>query len=285
LCRCGERTRPAREGNLRNPAGSGSRQGTFLGARKQDNLRLWGEPMNQQASRVRRSRLFAVLGTLGIAVAIIGFTKTFFLPLFAGTFSAHAVVYLHGAFLFGWVIFFATQSLWVQRRNVRLHRKMGWFGAGLVAGVVMSTLAVATLASRRTAAAGDLDLASRELFVILIEMTVFSALIAAAFAWRRRPDIHKRLMLLALIASLGPAWFRFRHYFPPVENPVFLYSVLLADSLVVIAAVVDVVRERRIHPVYVFAGTGMVLIHLAEVFAFGSSWFGALANLLARPFL
>lgn len=162
---------------------------------------------------------------------------------------------------------------------------MGWIGGGLVAAVVLSTLFVATIASQRTAASGDTDLASRELLVIMMEMVVFSALIISAFLLRQRSDAHKRLMLLALVASLGPAWFRFRHYFPPIENSVFIYSLLLADSLIVLAALVDFVRERRVHWVYAFVGTGMVGVHLVEVFAFDAVWFGAVAGVIAKPFI
>jgi hypothetical protein len=116
-------------------------------------------------------------------------------------------------------------------------------------------------------------------------MAVFSALIVGALLLRRRPDVHKRLMLLALIASLGPAWFRFRHYFPPVDNPVFVYSLLLADSLIVIAALSDVLRERRVHWVYLFVGGAMVWVHVIEVFAFDTAWFQTVADAVARPFI
>jgi len=241
--------------------------------------------MHTQGSRVQRSKLFLWLGVVGIVVAIVGFTKTFFIPLFAGTFSAPPAIYIHGAFLFGWVGFFAAQSLWVHRANLRRHKQMGWLGAGLVAGVIASTLVVATLASQRTAASGDLSLASAELFVVMLEMTVFGVLVISAFLLRRRADMHKRLMLLALIASLGPAWFRFRHYFPPIDNAIFVYSLLLADSLIIMAALVDLLRERRIHPVYLFAGSAMIAIHLIEVFAFDTPLFRALANTFASPFI
>lgn len=241
--------------------------------------------MNLQVQRAKRSRLFVWMGMGGVFVAVVGFTKTFFLPLFSGAFSGSLLVYLHGALLFGWVIFFATQALWVHRKDVRMHRTLGWVGAGLVVGVVASTLGVGVLASQRTAASGDLDLASRELLVILMEMAVFSALVAAAFLLRRRSDVHRRLMLLAFIASLGPAWARFRHLFPPVDNPIFFYSVLLADSLIVIAAAADLLRERRVHWVFAIVGSGVVGIHLVEVFGFDTDWFGAMASVLARPFL
>lgn len=241
--------------------------------------------MDRKLERAQRSRLFVWMGVGGVLVALLGFTKTFFIPLFSGAFSAPLLIYVHGAFLFSWVIFFATQSIWVHRKDIRVHKTLGWVGAGLVVGVVVSTLGVGTLASQRTAATGDIDLASRELLVIFLEMTMFSALIVSAFFLRRRADVHRRLMLLAFIASLGPAWFRFRHYFPPIDNPVFFYSLLLADSLIVIAAVSDFLRERRVHWVYAFVGSGMVGVHLVEVFAFDTTWFGNVANAIARPFI
>lgn len=194
-------------------------------------------------------------------------------------------MYVHGIFLFGWVAFFLSQSLLVHRKKLRLHKKMGWAGGALVVGVVLSTLFIATLASRRVAASGNMDQASAELFVIMIEMLVFSGLIAAALVLRKRPETHKRLMLLALIASLGPAWFRFRHYFLEVSNPVFFYSLLIADSLILIAAASDLIRHRRVHPVYVFVGGGMVVVHLIEVFHFEAPWFQAAADTVARPFI
>lgn len=232
----------------------------------------------------RRPRLFLWLAALGLAAALIGFAKTFFYPLLTGTFRADPMVYVHGLFLFGWVGFFLSQSLLVHSKRLRLHKQMGWVGAGIATGVVVTTLYVAVLASRRSAAAGS-PVANGELFVVMIEMAVFSALVVSAFLLRRRPEAHKRLMLLALIASLGPAWFRFRHYFPEVDNPLFVYTILLADSLILIAAGADYLRNRRIHPIYILVGGAMIIIHLIEVFAFDTAAFQALSNSLAGPFV
>lgn len=232
-----------------------------------------------------RPRVFLAIGALAAAVALIGFGKTFFYPLVTGAFSAHPVVFVHAACLFGWVAFFIIQSALVHRRNARLHRRLGWWGLGLAAGVVVSTIAVGILASRRIAAAGEASQASAELLVILIEMTVFSLLVAAAAALRRRPEVHKRLMLLALIGSLGPAWFRFRHYFPAIENPLLFYSLLLADSVLLLAIAIDLQAGRGLHPVYLYAGGGMVAVHCIEVFAFSTSGFQYVADRIAGPLI
>ncbi len=239
--------------------------------------------MSERARRATRSRLFLWAGALGIAVAVVGFAKTFFYPLLTGTFTAHPLVYVHGVFLFGWVAFFFVQARFIHVKKLRLHKKMGWVGGGLAVGVVLSTMAIATLASRRTAATGALAQANGELLVIMIEMAMFSALIASALILRKRPETHKRLMLLALIGSLGPAWFRFRHYFPDVGNPIFFYSVLLADSLILIAAGSDLIRNAKVHWVYPVVGGGMVIVHLIEVFGFEWPAFQAVADALAGP--
>jgi hypothetical protein len=36
---------------------------------------------------------------------------------------------------------------------------------------------------------------------------------------------HKRLLLLATISALGPAWLRFRHIFPAVPQPFVTFSL------------------------------------------------------------
>lgn len=232
-----------------------------------------------------RSRLFVGMGCVGVLVAVTGFGKTFFYPLFAGTFRAHPMVYVHGIFLFGWVALFLMQALLVQRGRVARHRSLGRIGGVVAAGVVGSTLFIATLAARRVAAGGAPEAANGELFVVMLEMLVFAGLVLAALRFRRRPEVHKRLMLLALIGSLGPAWFRFRHYFPAVDNPLFFYSVLLADALIVIAILYDIRRNGRPHPVFVAGGSAMIALHLFEVFGFDTPLFRAMAGAVAGPLI
>jgi hypothetical protein len=230
-----------------------------------------------------RSSLFVWAGALAAAVALTGFAKTFFHPLITGTFSAHPAVYIHGVFLFGWVAFFIVQAVLVREWRVATHRRMGWIGLALAFGVVASTLIIGVLASQRIAAGGAVGQANSELLVILLEMTVFASLVTAAVLFRRRPETHKRLMLLALIGALGPAWFRFRHYFPAIENPVLFYSLLLADSVILLAIAIDLRAGRGFHPAYLYAGGAMVAVHCVEVFAFSTPAFQFVADRVAGP--
>lgn len=245
------------------------------------------EVVLQQPSRPKpvRSSLFVWAGALAAVVAVVGFAKTFFHPLVTGSFSAHPAVYIHATFLFGWVALFIAQAMLARGWRVATHRRLGWVGLALAAGVVSSTLVIGVLASRRIAAGGAVAQANSELLVILLEMIVFTSLVVAAILFRRRPETHKRLMLLALIGALGPAWFRFRHYFPAVENPVLFYSLLLADSLILLAIAADLRAGRGLHPVYLYAGGAMITVHCIEVFAFSTAPFQLMADWIAAPLI
>ena len=232
-----------------------------------------------------RPLVYLAVAVLAVPIVLIGFAKTFFHPLATGAFRGDAVVYAHAALMFAWIGFVLNQTRLVHSRATAAHRRAGWLGLALVAGVVISTLLIGAQAARRVALGAGPEAAAVELFIVMIEMAVFGALIAAAVVLRRRPEAHRRLMLLALIASLGPAWFRFRHYFSPVENPAFVYSLLLADSLVLLAAASDLARTGRVHPVYLTAGVAMIGVHLIEVFLNGGAAFRAAARALAGPFI
>src|SRR5690606_33246562 len=118
---------------------------------------------------------------------------------------------------------------------------------------------------------------------ILIEMLLFGALVAAAVSLRRDGESHKRLILLATISVLGPAWLRFRHLLPMIPNPFVTFS-LVADSLLVVAIARDWITLKRVHPVYIWAGGAMVLIHAVELLAITSRpWLRLSRFLLGEP--
>lgn len=230
----------------------------------------------------KRSSFFPVMSIGFLAVALAGFSTTFFLPLFRGAFQAPAVVYVHGVLLFGWLILFIVQTQLVRTRRVPWHRRLGWAGALLAAAIVVSGVAVGFHATTRDLAAGEGDAARGQLVNIVLEMLLFGGLVAAAVAFRRDRESHKRLLLLAAITILGPAWFRFRHFLPGLPNPLVVLS-LIADSMLAVAIAHDLLVVRRVHPVYRWVGGGMVAVHLAELFASESAlWMRASRALLGE---
>lgn len=219
----------------------------------------------------RRSSFYLMMSVAFLAIALVGFSTTYFIPLSARSFSAPPVVHVHGVLLFGWLFMLIAQASLMHARHLSAHRRLGWIGAALAAAIVVSGVAIGLYATRRDLAANGADPFVLGQFVnICIEMVLFGGLVAAAVALRRDGESHKRLLLLATISALAPAWLRMRHLLPAVPNPFVTFSIL-ADSLVVIAITRDYSVLKRIHPVYVWAGGGMVLIHMIELAAIDSA--------------
>jgi hypothetical protein len=204
-----------------------------------------------------RSGFFLYMSLGFLAVALLGFSTTFFLPLARGTFAAAPIVYAHGVLLFAWLIFFIAQASLIRVRNVLVHRRLGWVGALLGIAIVISGVAVSLHVTRRDLAAGRGDVVLGEFVGLLITFLVFGSLIAAAIVLRRNSESHKRLVLLATIWVLAPAWLRFRHFFTAVENPMVVFSIV-ADSLIVVAIARDLMAYKRVHPVYIWVG-GLII--------------------------
>ena len=196
-----------------------------------------------------RSGFFVYMSLAFLAVALIGFSTTFFLPLIRGTSAESSVTYVHGTLLFGWLIFFIAQASLIRVRNVSVHRRLGWLGAALGVAVVFSGVAVSF--QKALAARGE-DVVLGEFVGNLISFVIFGSLVAAALVLRRNSASHKRLLLLATIFILGPAWLRFQYLFPSVANPTVVFLAMYFPLLVAIAH--DVLTYRRVHPVYVWVG-------------------------------
>lgn len=182
--------------------------------------------------------------------------------------------------MFGWVFFFLTQTLFIRSGSFKWHRRMGIAGAAMAALIVPFTIATGVAILPRDLA--NMGEGAYSAFLpTIIEALLFGSLVAAAIALRGRPDFHKRLMLLATISALGPAWFRFRHFFPEVENPVVVFAFGLAVIPMLFAAVWDATRNDRVHPVFLFVLPGMLVIYIVEVWGSGHPLFIGAAKYVA----
>jgi len=82
------------------------------------------------------------------------------------------------------------------------------------------------------------------LVVPLGDMFVFAILVGAGFYYRRRADVHKRLMLLATISILAAAIARLPFAIMQAGPPVFFG---LTDLFVVAVLLYDLITLKRIH--------------------------------------
>lgn len=230
------------------------------------------------------SRFYIAMGVVGLFAALTGFATTFFMPVAAGTFHAPLVVYLHGACAFAWVIIFAIQPWLIRRRNFGQHKQLGYAGLGVAIGFAMTAMPVAAFATARDVASGGGETAVSTMVGTFTSALIFLGLVIGGVMTRHNSGAHKRLMLLATIAVLWPAWFRFRHYFPGIPNPEIIFAIVVADSLIILAALRDLIAERRIHAVWLIGGTVLIAEHVTEAILFDTPVWRAFAHALYAPF-
>jgi hypothetical protein len=218
------------------------------------------------------------MAAVAVAAVATGFSTTYFIPVARGTFAGPPVAHLHGLLFMTWIALLLVQPTLVRHGHSRLHRKLGLIALPLAGAMAISGLAVGTFAVGRDLAGGGGAFAYSQLVGVVAAMSFFVVYVAIAIAARKRPDWHKRMMLLATIAILWPAWFRFRHLLPFVPRPDIILGVIVSDSLIVAAMVRDRWKFGRIHPAYLIFGSLLIAEHVGEIFLYDTPAWRAAAS-------
>jgi peptidoglycan/LPS O-acetylase OafA/YrhL len=114
--------------------------------------------------------------------------------------------------------------------------------------------------------------ALRFTIVSLSSLLLFAVFFALAIANVTRSEVHKRLMVLAMIPLMHAAMARlFMKAFAPPDAigppPVFVAVPpgLFVDLLIVVAIIFDWRTRGRPHPVYLIGGAALVAVQIAIV--------------------
>ena len=144
----------------------------------------------------------------------------------------------HGVVLTGWFTLLVVRAILVAARRTDLHR-LGIAGAvPAIALVAISLLTVLRVPHRF--ATGQLPIPFEFASGVLINdgaLAFFSTMVATAMALRRRPEAHRRPIILASYAIIGPAWSRVGTFVLPARYPAlafpfdFLFKLGLPPSL------------------------------------------------------
>jgi hypothetical protein len=228
-------------------------------------------------------------------VAVAGFAPTFWLQLPAGTFVGSPLLYLHGLLFSAWPLYLLLQTTLAARGNVGRHRTWGLLGVSLATSMVLVGFAVANevLAARLAAGFGD---RARAFHIASTSMiTLFGVFVFAAIVCVSRPEIHKRLMLLATVSMIPPAIARV--FFaasvgigaglrpglgPPRTIESVLAPSLIADALILAAVIYDVRTRGRPHPAYLAGGAIILIVQFLRGPVSTTAWWYSIADALAR---
>jgi len=181
-------------------------------------------------------RYFVGISIAMLITVVAGFSRTYF---FKGMFFAplpSILIHLHGAFFSSWIILFVVQTVLVAKRNIGMHRKLGYAGA-VLAGLMVILGLSATVWSVSMGHTPSIFTPPMFLALNGLGILYFGGFVAWAVARRNHPAIHKRLMLFATFNLLPPATTRlfiFIFHVPALNTVTlvtFTLSVLVFDLI------------------------------------------------------
>jgi len=117
------------------------------------------------------------------------------------------VLYVHATLFVIWVGIFIAQSSSVRSRNIGWHRRLGLSAAFFGILMIGSGVAVA-IAMRKFDIAHSPRSKPEFLIIPFYDMIAFAILLGLAIHWRRKPEFHRRLMLVATCGLLVAAFNR-----------------------------------------------------------------------------
>jgi hypothetical protein len=241
------------------------------------------------------SKFYVTMAAIFAAIAFGGFFGTYWLQVARGTFTGSPTIHLHGLLFSLWTLFFLSQALLVANRRLKTHRAWGLFGISLATAMLFTGLAVAIQGLQLRLEAGYGDAARAFTIVPVSAVLMFAGFVVAAILNLRRPEWHKRFMLVATTSLLQAAIARF--FFlaatgggagmrpglgppQPIENT--MVGGMIVELLVVAAIIHDWRTHGRVHAAYLWGLGVMLAVHwLRPVVGYSETWY-RIADFLLR---
>jgi hypothetical protein len=227
-------------------------------------------------ARARRAYLGVALLIAGIVAW--GFWETYYSQALARA-DLPPIVHVHAVVFSVWVLVLVAQAAVVVAGNVRLHRRLGVAAMlyGALVFFVGLLVSVGAPALRVRASFYSLDVGGVIVLYNLTDMLLFGAFLALAFAYRNRPELHKRWIIAATAALLGAALGRV----VPGNSPQYL--LLWLSPLVALVAV-DLLTRRRVHWIPVVSGA-LLVVAFFKVPLYAAPIWRDVGRALLRPFV
>jgi len=197
---------------------------------------------------------FGIFTIVAILSVLGGFGRSY--SLRAGGPPLTPLVQFHAALFAFWMALFAVQVFLVSARRTDIHRRLGVVGT-IVALAMLVAGYITAIVGARTGWTGpgnprDTEEALNFLVIPLGDLALFLLFIAPALYFRRQPETHKRLMVLAMIGGILPA------AIGRLPTPL---SIAVAFALLFAGPVYDRIVRKRIHPAFLW-GIAMIVLSI-----------------------
>jgi hypothetical protein len=221
-----------------------------------------------------RASFFFVAHVALLLVVLVGFAPSFFLrAAFHHTRQLPTILYAHGAVLTVWFAVTVVQGWMIRTQRQRLHQWLGYFAMGYAVIVIL----FGTVANLMMNSEIDSPESAENIVVWgnFFTLMMFAVFVTLAFVFRRKPQAHKRLMLLASMSIVGPALARFPRWPIFAGGPEAGRNYAIAGLLTMFALLLayDVVVRRKPHPAS-WVGMVAILMSLAGAVFLGVTGIG-----------
>jgi hypothetical protein len=194
-------------------------------------------------STTRHPLFFPGMSVLLAAIVYYGFAPTYYrrpidLP------GIPVYLHAHGAAMTAWFTLLIVQTVLVATGRRGAHRRLGTLGAALGAAIAVLTPPVVIWFIPTLRASGaPIPIVTLIILGDLVAVAVFAVMLGAAIHYRRQPETHARLLLLASVPLVAPALGRAS--ITATGTP--LAGLLIQMSLPLLLVAHDLWMMRRVH--------------------------------------
>jgi hypothetical protein len=229
------------------------------------------------AARPRRadSIFFPAMAWAIAAGVFVGFSPSWFLRFyFHSRLPLNPLLAVHAMVATLWIVVFVTQVSLVAANRRDIHRKLGWWAAGLAAIMVIMGWMAAVWALR--AGMPPSHRVPSEVFFAspVRDGVVFAPLVLLGVLNRKRPDFHKRYLLISSISLLDPALGRL------TQGSQFV-PLVLTDLLLLPLVAYDIYQHGKVYRATLIGSAIVVGCQVAFVLIAPTPWWQAFAHLFA----
>jgi len=183
---------------------------------------------------------YVAAGAIFLVLTVLGFQQYIFHGRhFDGSPIAPvmlAIVVAHSSAIFAWFVMFFVQALLISTHNRRVHMTLGWGVVGIAALILVTGPLVAFRSIKVAPEQVIFDWPGPQfLLVMYTEIALFAAFVTIGVLNRKRPRIHRPMMLMACLAILSGATARIAqvnsifgfHQWMAIFGPVVSLGLLL----------------------------------------------------------
>jgi hypothetical protein len=235
-----------------------------------------GTPIDKR----RAERIFYTAMSVAILITVFaGFSRTWFLRPYFQTQPLLPLLIVHGIIFSSWIGLFLTQTTLIAARRTRTHMRLGIAGGILASLMIVIGVYTAIVRAKGPSPIPDVNPLSF-LTIPLGDMLLFGILVGAALYFRRRPDTHKRLMLLSTIAILPAAVARLPIGFVETGGPLVFFG--LSDLFILPLLVFDIITRGRPHRATLIGAALIIISHPLRMVIGGTHAWIAFATWLTQ---